>query len=507
MKKAIAIIIAAVMLCVMFTADSADAAVPHLYINGHAVTEDETNSEEGWSYDASTPTLTLNNATLDDGVYYHGGSYSTIYYDRYDTLNIILIGDSTIDVQVDAGDPGDGIYLQKSINISGNGSLTITNPSSFSSGIYSYDGDITIAGGDYTIDARMPICAENIGGHGGNITISGGTIHANNKIGGVDNVSFDMTGGYLEVSGLLGNELAVVSDSINLHGAETSNATINAVQISATAAGNVIISHLYDKTVTFNSNGGVDSPYSRHTNIEGRVFMSTPGKPGYVFRGWFTSPSGGDQKTIASRFTEDTELYAHWAPAICTVSLEANGGSCDTDYVEVANGETATLPVATREGYAFIGWFTSPSGGEQMTNDSHFYDDTILYAHWVRQYTVTFDANSGQCLVTSAVTGIDGKLDSLPDATCEGYAFIGWFTSPSGGEQVGPDNVYDSDRTVYAHWTSNPNPSPDERPSPDSPDSGDDKKANNGLLIGGIVGGIAAVAVIAGVVIFFIRKH
>jgi uncharacterized repeat protein (TIGR02543 family) len=376
MKKAIAIVIAAVMLCMVFTADSADAAAPHMYINGHTVTGDETNSEEGWSYVASTFTLTLNNATLDDDVYYYStfDSYSTIFFNRnYDPLNIVLIGNSTIDMQVGGSVLSSAIHAWKSINISGDGSLTITNPSSFGDGIYSYDGDITIAGGDYTINANFPIYAENISGGGGNITISGGTIHANNKIGTVGgySTSFDMTGGYLEVSGLPDNGLAVTSSSINLHGANSVNTNITATEIRASSAGSVIISHWYNKTVTF-------------------------------------------------------------------------------------------------------------------------------------------DANGGQCLVTSAVTGIDGKLDSLPTATRDGYVFIGWFTSPSGGVQVLPDNVYDSDRTIYANWTSDSGPSPDERPSPDSPDSsdsGDDKKANNGLLIGGIVGGIAAVAVIAGVVIFFIRKH
>ena len=442
MKKTFAIAIAAVMLCVVFTADSADAAAPHMYINGHTVTGDETNSEEGWSYVASTFTLTLNNATLDDDVYYYStfDSYSTIFFNRnYDPLNIVLIGNSTIDVQVGGSVLSSAIHAWKSINISGDGSLTITNPSSFGDGIYSYDGDITIAGGDYTINARFPIYAENISGGGGNITISGGTIHANNKIGTVGgySTSFDMTGGYLEVSGLPDNGLAVTSSSINLHGANSVNTNITATEIRASSAGSAIISHWYNKTVIFDPNGGTCSPYSKQTDVEGKVTMPVPEKEGYVFRGWFTNPSGGDQKTDASRFSEDTTLYAHWG----------------------------------------------------------------------QLYTVTFDVNGGQCLVTSAVTGIDGKLDSLPTATREGYVFIGWFTSPSGGVQVLPDNVYDSDRTIYANWTSESGPSPDEGPSPDSQDSGDDKKGNNGLLIGGIVGGIAAAAVIAGVVIFFIRKH
>ena len=69
-------------------------------------------------------------------------------------------------------------------------------------------------------------------------------------------------------------------------------------------------------------------------------------------------------------------------------------------------------------------------------------------------YTVTFDANGGSVTPTSAVTGTDGKLVSLPTPTRSGsYRFNGWYTAASGGTKVTVDNVYPADTTIYAYWT------------------------------------------------------
>ena len=70
--------------------------------------------------------------------------------------------------------------------------------------------------------------------------------------------------------------------------------------------------------------------------------------------------------------------------------------------------------------------------------------------------TVTFDANGGTASAESAVTEINGKLASLPDATLEGFSFDGWFTEKEGGEEITLDKVFVADTTVYAHWTELP---------------------------------------------------
>jgi len=48
-------------------------------------------------------------------------------------------------------------------------------------------------------------------------------------------------------------------------------------------------------------------------------------------------------------------------------------------------GKFAYLPTPEREGYNFVGWFTSKNGGEQVTEDTAVFDaHTALYARWER---------------------------------------------------------------------------------------------------------------------------
>ena len=64
---------------------------------------------------------------------------------------------------------------------------------------------------------------------------------------------------------------------------------------------------------------------------------------------------------------------------------------------------------------------------------------------------MTFDANGGS-VTPSSVTTKDGKLESLPTPTYDGYDFLGWYTQKDGGEKVTTDTAFTKDTTIYAHW-------------------------------------------------------
>ena len=68
-----------------------------------------------------------------------------------------------------------------------------------------------------------------------------------------------------------------------------------------------------------------------------------------------------------------------------------------------------------------------------------------------QEYTVTFNANGGSASTASTTTK-DGKLESLPAPTYDGYDFLGWYTEETGGEKVTTDTVFTKDTTIYAHW-------------------------------------------------------
>ena len=67
------------------------------------------------------------------------------------------------------------------------------------------------------------------------------------------------------------------------------------------------------------------------------------------------------------------------------VTLNPNGGTISVNTVTTdANGKLSSLPMPTRSGYTFNGWFTAVSGGEKITTDYVFTSDTTVYAHWTK---------------------------------------------------------------------------------------------------------------------------
>ena len=125
-----------------------------------------------------------------------------------------------------------------------------------------------------------------------------------------------------------------------------------------------------------------------------------------------------------------------------TVTFNPNGGSVDPTTKNVGFGEVyGELPVPTRSTYDFVGWFTEPSGGTQITEDTvstSLYNQT-LYAHWeLKQYTVTFDANGGSCDTITMPAIIGMAPTSLPEASKDYHNFMGWlYVSPDGNQETG----------------------------------------------------------------------
>ncbi len=72
------------------------------------------------------------------------------------------------------------------------------------------------------------------------------------------------------------------------------------------------------------------------------------------------------------------------------VTLDARGGSVRVDRVPLkfysqSSGRIrldGNLPIPEKEGYAFMGWYTQPEGGRQMTQYDDFENAVTLYAQW-----------------------------------------------------------------------------------------------------------------------------
>ena len=223
-------------------------------------------------------------------------------------------------------------------------------------------------------------------------------------------------------------------------------------------------------TISFEGNGDnvINIPDSKTVTV-GKEYgvLGEPAQSGYDFAGWYTEAVGGE--LITSEHLVEIEethiLYAHWIEREKTVMIlfHANRGEVEVGSMEVVvdkpYGENGKLPVPTREGYMFDGWYTSPTGGEQVTDETIVTNENIhtLYAQWFekdKKVRVSFNSNGGECRTGSKDVYVGLLYGELPDATRDGYIFMGWYTASEGGSLVTADTKVRQRmaHTLYAQW-------------------------------------------------------
>ena len=237
-------------------------------------------------------------------------------------------------------------------------------------------------------------------------------------------------------------------------------------------------------TVSFDSNGGSNSPLPMTTGTDGRLAnLPSPGaRTGYTFSGWKNGEQAVDENTV---YTGDATLTAEWIPITYNVIFDANGGvnangAGSQSFRDVKYGETLSPAAVTRASHRFLGWSRRREGGQTVTdlqNLTATQGETVtLYARWeYRAKNITFDADggiinsSGSRVPTIAVQTQTEPLDTIdasrfPMPEARRYlTFVGWFTEPEGqGVQVFPSGsgdsgtVFTGDATVYAYWRYDP---------------------------------------------------
>ncbi len=156
------------------------------------------------------------------------------------------------------------------------------------------------------------------------------------------------------------------------------------------------------------------------------------------------------------------EQFNQYINGVYKLVYDANGGSVSenekTGYSGVAVG---TLPIPTRTGYTFAGWYTAPDDGTMVTPSSSFTSSSTvtIYAHWAaNEYIVEFNANGGSSVNPSSKTvTYNNNYGVLADATKAGCTLEGWYTSASGGTKITENTnvTIAANQTLYAHWANN----------------------------------------------------
>ena len=145
----------------------------NLWVGGVEVTSGNT-AGEGWSYDASSNTLTLSGVNITDG-HTVSGATAGIYYGGTGVLNVVVDGDNSIKAAQGENQLTYGILSEGGINISGSGSLSAEGESA---GIHTCTntGDITINSGTISSSAtgNTGIAIHSLR----HVDIMGGTVEA-----------------------------------------------------------------------------------------------------------------------------------------------------------------------------------------------------------------------------------------------------------------------------------------------------------------------------------------
>ena len=170
----------------------------------------------------------------------------------------------------------------------------------------------------------------------------------------------------------------------------------------------------------------------------------------YVFDKWvpeLTSVTG--PATYTATYTSTSRVYQ--------VTLNVNDGTIGENVTDYTYGTAVTLPVPTKKGYKFEGWYDNAEfTGVTVTEISAAATgDKTYYAKWVaEQYTITFNTDGGVFVETPISSYIYGTTATLPVPTKNGYKFEGWYDN---AEFTGTALTEISDRAIgdkvfYAKW-------------------------------------------------------
>ena len=423
-------------------------AAPMLPVTVLAAGEHDSHSNNWMEFTAGTTTLSGGSYYLSGDVEYSGTESITVSGEVILCLNdhkldlkgrLISVGSGASFTLCDCSTGGvltggsDSARNGGGVYVAGGGTFTMTGGS--------IAGNTAAAGGGVYVD------------EGGTFTMAGGSINNNKATSGggggvmVNLGTFTLSGG--SITGNATNDETYGSGGgVCLYG--TFYLSGDSIIQNNTKAGST--DNLYLGWQTINITG----PLGENAHIG----VTAENVPRSFISGWSNNMVGenpadyfssdGDACGIGLNANGDVVLGS-----LCTtITLNPNGGALP-EYSLVAG---AALPIPTKTGYTFAGWYENQEfSGDPVTDvPTDSTKNLNFYAKWTANtYTVIFDANGGSVNPTSAVT-VAGKLTSLPTPTYDGYDFIGWYTQKDGGEKVTTDTVFAMDSTIYAHWSNIP---------------------------------------------------
>ncbi len=181
--------------------------------------------------------------------------------------------------------------------------------------------------------------------------------------------------------------------------------------------------------------------------------------------------SRGNLKPISSggsmSFARGEAIYVsiNGATADVTLSYDARGGTFadGSTSVKTKKGSGSKLSDVlypadpTKLGYTFAGWWTSATGGAQVTASTALpTSNKTYYAHWsLNPYAITYDLAGGSVSGNPTTYNTETATFTLKSPVKQGYTFTGWSgtgLSGSANKTVTIEKGSVGDRTYTAHW-------------------------------------------------------
>ncbi|MFU8785939.1 MAG: peptidylprolyl isomerase [Candidatus Izemoplasmataceae bacterium] len=72
-----------------------------------------------------------------------------------------------------------------------------------------------------------------------------------------------------------------------------------------------------------------------------------------------------------------------------SLTFDTNGGE-ELDPLVIKSNDTFNLPVPTREGFLFEGWYLTKLGPDPVTEKNRFEEDVTLYARWISENHISY---------------------------------------------------------------------------------------------------------------------
>lgn len=212
--------------------------------------------------------------------------------------------------------------------------------------------------------------------------------------------------------------------------------------------------------VDLDADGGTinSGDVTSYTYGVGAMLPTNVTKTGYIFNGWLDE-NDVVATNIATDATGDKSYTADWSIENYTITYNANEGTYSGATTSYNYGDEVTLPIPTRTGYTFGGWYNNSNlvGTNFTTISNNETGNKEFWAKWeVNTYGITLNVNGGEINSGNITNYTYDILAILPqDVTKTGYTFGGWFNNEAcegtAITQISKGTI--GAKTYYAKWT------------------------------------------------------